>query len=65
MAAAGRQQPSWIFQIFITFKPLDRPLQNLVVNFVATRAFTRNVQILKNPRWRPQGGGHLGFFKSL
>jgi hypothetical protein len=37
----------------------------LVVNYGPPRAISRNFQIFKNPRWRPQAGGHLGFFKSL
>jgi nitrogenase molybdenum-iron protein alpha/beta subunit len=64
LAATG-WRPFWIFQIPITFKPLDRSLRNLVANFGPTRAITRNIQVFKNRRWRPQAGGHLGFFKSL
>jgi nitrogenase molybdenum-iron protein alpha/beta subunit len=62
MAAEGRR-PSWIFQIPITFEPLDQSLRNLVANFGPTRAITRNVQIYQNPRWRLKAGGHLGFFQ--
>jgi hypothetical protein len=64
MAAVGQRSFS-IFQIVITFKPLDQSFQNLVASFGPTRAITRNIQIFKNPRWRPQAGGHLGVFNSL
>jgi hypothetical protein len=42
-----------IFEIAITFKTFDQSFRNLVTNFGPTRAITQNVQIYRNPRWRP------------
>jgi hypothetical protein len=42
-----------IFEIAITFKPLDRSFRNFVTNFGPTWDITRNIQIFQNPRWRP------------
>jgi hypothetical protein len=62
MAATGRLQ-SWIFEITITVKPLDRSFQNLMANFESTRDIIPVFLIFKNPRWRPQAGGHLRFLR--
>jgi hypothetical protein len=56
--------PSCIYEIAITFKPLDRSFRNLLTNSNPRRLLPATFTFSKNLRWQPRADGHLVFLKS-